>query len=74
MYTMSGKRRHYISASNFVEFWSIFKSFYFIGRLSNEFLVKRWQNIAPRLKRVDTLPCEILTPEKQKVYLKHYYD
>jgi len=37
-----------------------FSKVFFIDRLSNEFLVKRWQNRGPHLKHVVTLPCEIL--------------
>ena len=38
----------------------------FTERLRSKFLAKRQQNILPHLKRVATLPCEMLMTEKQQ--------
>jgi len=38
----------------------------FANRLSSKFIGMLLQNVPPHLKRVVTLPCEILMSEKQK--------
>jgi len=58
--TVSGKKwNHSIFASNFAKYWHIFNILSPTNRLSSKFLAKLL-NIPPNLKRIATLPCEIV--------------
>jgi len=57
--TMSGKRWHYISASNFARCWR--SSRFFHRQTYSSELAEKWQvNISPHLKCVSTLPVRYL--------------